>query len=750
MSGSRPGILVADTDGDGVSEVAVADIDNRGPTDPFGIVDAAGEWIWTGTSRGKTIPAVAGDVDGDGAQEVVFRDNGGDNWFRPYGHDGEHLWSNELPDWPDDAAVVDIDGDGRGEVLGVSHRDGHLDVWDDDGTELWSVDDPSLIESIRGWRDVTGDGFPDLLTNTGERSNHSRTAVQLVTRDGDGARRAWTYGPDERARPAFAAPNASEGPAVVVGYPASGAVHGVDESGQQVWEHAAELAECRFRTADVTGDGLPDGIFWTDASVSVVPTATRDERVVSVEGPIRTVEALPPDHLAYLTDEELGVVATDGTVVDATEVDVGRPRDLQVATFGADSTDLVVLGSDAVAAYALDIDRRTVDTATASPPTATAASSYELADAAAETEITLAGTTYSVLAAIPGEDPNRRAVVDESGELVDSTTAKDVLVSTVWTWGNSDVDWESVLEQAISEKQQWEVLEGISRTAAVSSNVAAALALSTLGPTAAMGPALSALDSAIVWAEDEITTPYERQFARMTEMGGTLRWADRETEGATSIADLSRAAIDVVSFAVDAHNALSDVRDVAQIAAATVAVARQTGSVSMGLIAGGTLSQSVAFQMFSGLIVSTTLEETSRLSEHNARTAAAGVAHNTVRIPILRELAALQSRGREDALTPPEVLRYYTYQMVQYQIAAAGTNVMAINQDAVDESLLGSALSAVFNSEELAETARSTAETYANLARHRIAELGAGWQDARELHAESLNVEAFGDGEVDR
>jgi hypothetical protein len=325
-------------------------------------------------------------------------------------------------------------------------------------------------------------------------------------------------------------------------------------------------------------------------------------------------------------------------------------------------------------------------------------------------------------------------------------TAKDILVSTVWTWESDNVDWEQTLEQAISEKQQWQILEDLSRTAAISSTVAGTLALSALGPSAAAGPALEALDSAVVWAADEINSPYKRQFSRMSEMGGTLQWADAETDGVQSIVDLSEDALNVISLAVEAYNTAGDVQDVAQVAGTTLQVAQRTDSIRIGLMTGGTLSQSVAFQMFAGLIVSETVSATAELSEYNARTAAAGVAHNTVRIPILRELVAIQEQSRERALMPPEILRYYMYQMTQYQIAAAGTNIMALNQDAVDESILGSALATVFNSEEIAQTAREASETYADLARYRIAELGAGWQDALNLYEESINVEVLDDG----
>jgi hypothetical protein len=368
---------------------------------------------------------------------------------------------------------------------------------------------------------------------------------------------------------------------------------------------------------------------------------------------------------------------------------------------------------------------------------------YSLSEAGLYRDVVLGDSQYRVVWDIPSTGSERRAVLTASGELVGPQVTRDVLISDAWAGGQRKINWGNVAETAVSEKSQWQILEQLNRAADLSTEVVAAIALTNVSPTAGIPTALEALNSAIVWSSGELNDPYREQFSKMAEAGATIEWVDEKTQNTLSASELDSEVIDVVSLGVSAADAVSDLRAVGSTAQTVANVAQSKGSIQKGLMAGGQAARATAFQMWLGLAASEAISAATGLFEANARTSAAGVGHNAVRIPILRELHSLQGDAMSGRLSPPEIIRYHLYQMTQYQIAAAACVAMAQYQESVDESgwVVGDLLSFLFNSERVAELASENATRYENLAKYSLAVLGVGWKTGQNRFQESVNSE---------
>lgn len=103
---SGTNIKIADTDDDGVDEVAIASTDSFGPSN-YGIVKQ-GDWLWEENSSASVQADTSGDVNGDGEPEIIFKAKVSPVWVRPYTHEGDLLWSGDLGGWVDDTAPIDL------------------------------------------------------------------------------------------------------------------------------------------------------------------------------------------------------------------------------------------------------------------------------------------------------------------------------------------------------------------------------------------------------------------------------------------------------------------------------------------------------------------------------------------------------------------------------------------------------------------------------------------------------------------
>lgn len=111
---SRPEVV--DVDGDGRCEF----LDRGSGWQSAGLLGSDGEVLWSLDSVTGVDDIAAGDLDGDGILEFVVGWNGADGLWR---HDsrGRVLWRT-----PDDnvwsVAIVDVDGDGRQEIVHTNGR----------------------------------------------------------------------------------------------------------------------------------------------------------------------------------------------------------------------------------------------------------------------------------------------------------------------------------------------------------------------------------------------------------------------------------------------------------------------------------------------------------------------------------------------------------------------------------------------------------------------------------------------------
>jgi outer membrane protein assembly factor BamB len=180
-----------DVDGDGLDEVV------RG--DDQGLVSvhapASGHALWTHRVEapgGAAVTDVAtGDLDGDGRAEVVVSGLRYGMLQEPslvqaFRADGSLLFSRALPSWNFELAVADLDGDGRSEVLlSEGREDGGCGIraLAADGEPLWrtraapSCDVPTLDVGH-----VDGDDLPDV--GYADLSTFSLRHVALLAADG--------------------------------------------------------------------------------------------------------------------------------------------------------------------------------------------------------------------------------------------------------------------------------------------------------------------------------------------------------------------------------------------------------------------------------------------------------------------------------------------------------------------------------------------------------------------------------------
>lgn len=127
-------VAAGDVDGDGVDEIAIARQDGKTT-----LLDASGKELWSQQlSFYRVQPYVnlvrMGDLDGDGNDEVVI---GSQNWrFYVYNGSGTELWQYETVHPSRSGTIADLDGDGKKEVLAGTH---YYTAWalSHDGKRLW-------------------------------------------------------------------------------------------------------------------------------------------------------------------------------------------------------------------------------------------------------------------------------------------------------------------------------------------------------------------------------------------------------------------------------------------------------------------------------------------------------------------------------------------------------------------------------------------------------------------------------------
>lgn len=191
-------VAVADVDGDGVDELALARQDCR-----VALLKADGSPLWERELQYyRTPPYVnlvrTGDLDGDGRPEIIA---GGNNWrFYAFSADGTERWNYEAVHPSRSGAVADLDGDGKAEVLCGTHYYS-MSVLAPDGSRKWAASFGPICFSIatgafdgdktRGVLCGSGDSGIYLYDATGQRRLAFMTgdevrSVATADLDGDG------------------------------------------------------------------------------------------------------------------------------------------------------------------------------------------------------------------------------------------------------------------------------------------------------------------------------------------------------------------------------------------------------------------------------------------------------------------------------------------------------------------------------------------------------------------------------------
>jgi outer membrane protein assembly factor BamB len=239
------GLSADDLEGDGTREVFVTAAGIL-PTSYLYVLRADGQLLWSHSVRDELWGVVLLDLDGDGRQEVLLAAQ------RPVALDDD---GSELADWPAHALrtphvqVTDLDGDGAEEILAVGETD--VTLVEAGGTSwTWphGLDGPIVAAQTA---DLDGDGRGEVIMAT-------ETSIALFQDDG---RPGWTHPIKEPPGGLWA----GDGLGVLVA--SGGAVVQLTASGDEAWRFVSGFltlaAASSLDVADPDADGRPEIVFGT-------------------------------------------------------------------------------------------------------------------------------------------------------------------------------------------------------------------------------------------------------------------------------------------------------------------------------------------------------------------------------------------------------------------------------------------------------------------------------------------------------
>jgi outer membrane protein assembly factor BamB len=319
VEGNLTALAVQDLDGDGWAEIITGTDEGR-----VVLWRTGGEMAWTFDVETDWVSGLStGDLEGDGAREVFVTAGGilPTHYLYVLGVDGQLLWSHSVRDELWGVHLLDLDGDGRQEVLLAAQRPVALD---DDGSELagWPVD--ALRTPYVHVSDLDGDGADEVIT-IGE------TAVTLL--EADGTRRAWPHGLDGPIIATQTADLDGDGRSeIVIATEGTVSLFDASRDGEPVWSHPVEEPPRAVRAEA----GL--GVLVTSERTVVLLTSGGDEAWRFVASPPALLPSAP-----FGTGR-----AAPPTPVAASSLDVADPD--------ADGNPEIVFGTTGGQAYLLDAD----------------------------------------------------------------------------------------------------------------------------------------------------------------------------------------------------------------------------------------------------------------------------------------------------------------------------------------------------------------------------------------------------------
>jgi len=240
------------------SSPAVADLDLDGRPDvvltttggSVVVIDARGQQVWM---RGIQIPislppTVVDLVEGPELEVLVLNQTG--SLFCLDGRAGDVIWRYDLPgaiEWGCSAiAAVDLDGDGRAEVI-AGDQDGHVVCLSSDGVREWQYDGPQGSTYCPAVGPLDGDTRPSILI--------SGPKVPLVCLDAQGQERWRVDQSGKGASPILADIDGDNRNEVITAL--GTAVLAVDGSGKRRWLHPMKKEiDSSLCVADADQDGV--------------------------------------------------------------------------------------------------------------------------------------------------------------------------------------------------------------------------------------------------------------------------------------------------------------------------------------------------------------------------------------------------------------------------------------------------------------------------------------------------------------
>lgn len=387
-------------------------------------------------------------------------------------------------------------------------------------------------------------------------------------------------------------------------------------------------------------------------------------------------------------------------------------------------------------------------TPTPSPPQTTEGSlSRRLRDAGTKARVQVEGDAYLVLSDIPDEPADRYAYATPGYSLLGPEAATDAAMAHTWQQAY-DVDSRDRVTYTREQREQFDDVESMARTADILAELSGAIAVAKLDPLAAASNAVSAIGSAVDWAIDEATNPYREQFNRMAATGATVGWADSELPGVDgSLQRFSDGAIDVAQLMLNTAGAVTAYDDLGQ-ATSTV---RDVLSAADGVrddvsgVDGVEDLRSNAYTALATTAVDAVVSGTTAIAEAQARSGALGGASAGARLPLLAEIVDLEERARQGRLGPAGILRLQCLRQTDYQIEAAAYTALAAYQDQLSSGLVGRGYDALFGTDRLAEQAAENAETWNQLSHLTMVLTGETFDRALGRYDRSLNRAEYGD-----